>query len=761
MALPKKIGTYRSDSNLTATVGSQIYGLSGNDSITGSDERDLIYGGNTEWMEMGLNPNYQGPYYKKVGDNDTIKAGGGDDVIFVGTGTDAIDGGSGYNQLSFYYGAPAEFRKLETGTGTAPKPVFAAYHGWLSRVSVDMMTGNYSGSFVDDTSTVQGSALGTFKHINSIVGSIGPDTINGDNGDNAFKPVKGADRVDGRGGFDIMSFDDLGTLGIVLTWGAGSVVDSFGFTDTFSNIEHVTGTKYADSMTGSVGEQSFTGLAGDDSINGLGGVDLVDYSREVGGNAINVLLASNTAKDTYGNTDTLELIERIKGTPLLDVITGDAENNEFWGFGAGDNLGGAEGDDTLWGGDGNDLMGGGDDNDELHGDKGHDTLTGGFGNDKFMGDAGNDVVKGAEGTDTLHGNDGDDKLDGQIGDDLLYGDDGDDTLIDAEVFDANAYVNGESSNSLFGGDGDDTLKGAGVLSGEDDNDRLSGIGTLKGGAGNDVLTGQSQGLSVPEYAYLIGGAGNDTLIDKLDNETAKFAYADYSYVKHSLTISLAKGSVTVGSGDVDTLKNIHGLVATGHDDLLSGTEDSDRIEGRGGDDLIKGGGGADVLEGGSGDDTLLGGGGSDGLSGEGGNDEIHTGGGLAGMDQVPGGVNGGAGKDLIYVEGDGRADWMQSIMGGAGNDTIVASGGFSEMQGGLGKDRFVFKAQKQTTTVDDFQHGEKIDLRDFNIASYAKLAQMMQDGPLGYYVELNLGGGVHLKLLGFHEVDLTKADFIL
>jgi Ca2+-binding RTX toxin-like protein len=156
-------------------------------------------------------------------------------------------------------------------------------------------------------------------------------------------------------------------------------------------------------------------------------------------------LAAGTASG-WG-TDTFTSIEGVIGSPLPDVLIGEARDNGLDGFdgadtldaGPGnDELDGEAGDDVLNGGPGIDLVyydysphairaslatrtgtGWGSDRfigvEALHGSKFGDRLTGDGRANLIDGHGGNDVIAGGPGNDDLFGGPGRDRVDGGPG----------------------------------------------------------------------------------------------------------------------------------------------------------------------------------------------------------------------------------------------------------------------------------------------------------------------------------------------------------
>lgn len=73
----------------------RIYGYSGDDKITGSDNDDYIDGGYSELNINGLE------HFKKSG-NDTLIGGHGDDILIGGDGKNTLTGGPGKDTFNFY-----------------------------------------------------------------------------------------------------------------------------------------------------------------------------------------------------------------------------------------------------------------------------------------------------------------------------------------------------------------------------------------------------------------------------------------------------------------------------------------------------------------------------------------------------------------------------------------------------------------------------------------------------------------------------------
>ena len=92
--------------------------------------------------------------------------------------------------------------------------------------------------------------------------------------------------------------------------------------DTFTGVNAVMGSMFADTLSGSAGNETFTGLGGNDFIDGRGGFDTASYNNiylSTGG--VSVDLAAGTATgDASIGIDTLRSIEGIQGTNADDTF---------------------------------------------------------------------------------------------------------------------------------------------------------------------------------------------------------------------------------------------------------------------------------------------------------------------------------------------------------------------------------------------------------------------------------------------------------
>lgn len=379
---------------------------------------------------------------------------------------------------------------------------------------------------------------------------------------------------------------------------------------------------------------------------------------------------------TSAAADTSEAVPGASCGGRIPTIVGTDGNDEVIGTFGNDVILGGGGDDAIDAGFGHDLVCGG---------AGHDRINGGVGNDRIFGDDDDDTLAGEADDDHVSGGAGHDQLEGGSEHDLLWpgagvdlvdGGEGRDT---ASFRDATTAVAVDLSYGTATGDGVDVLDDVEGVEGSSFSDSIVGdeyANQLSGGEGNDVISGD-KGRDT-----LDGGEGSDGLGGGAGADIVSFASAN-----RGVAADLANQRSS-GAGS-DHWSGIEHALGSRFDDLLVGSDRSNRLLGGDGDDRLRGADGADLLMGGRGDDDLIGGRGRDGAvfvearravyvslrkgwaSGHG-RDSLH------GVEVLSGSPVDG---DRLY--GDRSSNFLA---GGAGRDRLSGGGGHDFLDGGVMRD---------------------------------------------------------------------------
>jgi serralysin len=386
---------------LAGNAGSDnLQGAAGNDTLQGGDGNDILQGGSGD---------------------DRLEGGDGADILIGGPGADRIDGGAGEDWVRYTTAAAGVVMSLATGAGASGEAVGDIF------ISIENVTGSafgdsLTGSNLDNKIEGGGgndTILGLSGH-DFLLGGDGDDTIDGGNGNDILRGGPGADVLIGGVGTDWAQYN-AAIAGVALSLATGGTGGEAAG-DSFSSIENVRGSDFADSLTGDAVRNLIMGGAGDDFIDGAGGPDI------------------------------------LHGEAGNDTLTGGADGDELWG---------GAGADVLVGGDGNDWaryedsptgvavsLGPGT---GAGGDAQGDTLTG---IEFLWGSAFADTLTGDSGANILRGGGGDDLIRGGAGNDVLDGEGG------ADVF---VFTTGDGIDRIHGfGIGTDLIRIEGAVAGFDD-----------------------------------------------------------------------------------------------------------------------------------------------------------------------------------------------------------------------------------------------------------------------------------------------------
>lgn len=653
-----RIGGLGGDDILDASGESDLYELvldggAGNDTIRGSDARDVIFGGLGEDSLNGAAGNdtiYGDSIDKMSVGNPTVSRTADSDIIFGGEGIDIIYGGPGDDTI--------------VGGG-----------------GVDFLYGNANYDTIDSSDDRDGDVIEGNEGIDRLIGGSGSDRINGGKQDDQVEGGDGDDLLYGEEDDDVI----VGGRGLDLVDGGSGNDVLYGQLPTANPAiaaELDANTQRFEELIGGPGADQIHGSDLRDRIDGGVDDDIVFHSP-----GMDVAIGGGGARDQYrfeasDGPDRIALAFRAGTTELVVSINGtiiDVPRNGFNVVG----VDGKAGNDVF----SNQLGSHATTSYELLGGDGNDTMD--------LSTLQSDVV--------LHGGNGDDTLWGGLSRTNAYGGQGFDRFVkqvsngDVKV----AYQSGKLITDRIGQPGlvdgvaeFETLEVRGTAQNDFvDLTDFHGPVEIKGGAGNDRLYGSRVGNDIID-----GGEGNDIIQGTGGNDVLNGGlgvdelYEDLTRESRGQVIVVGNGSMS-GVG-VDTFSNIETV-------RLVGSEFRDRLDasrflgkaylsGMGGDDELLGSAFGDVLEGGAGNDRLFGNNGDDQLSGNAGDDVIEGG---LGSDNA----KGDDGNDKVYGLSQSTFQFTVAqisiasrdcdvIDGGNGNDTLVGGLGNDRLYGGTGRD---------------------------------------------------------------------------
>ena len=477
-------------------------------------------------------------------------------------------------------------------------------------------------------------------------------------------------------------------------------------------------------------------IAGATAIAGNAAADRVVNAGVISG--VTLLQAGNdlfdgTAAVLQGLVDGGEGDDELIGGAAGDTLQGAADDDVLSGNGGNDRLIGGDGNDVLSGGAGDDVLIGGTGLDVLDGGDGIDTVTfasatagvvvdlttsllidgepsedvyrsievvtgsafddtltaaasgstlnGGAGNDTFVGGAGYDVIRGGLGDDTIYAS---------IGSDLYFGGAGTDRLIMFTSTTGTAGVQLDLRRGFADVDGvryelrdiENVLGTArtDLITGNDAAnvlDGLAGNDTLEGGGGDDVLVSRA-GNNVID-----GGDGIDTVV-----------FVAFEAVTVDLRVTAAQNT---GGAGTDTIRRVENAIGTDFNDVLTGNNLANRLDGGLGNNTLDGGAGNDVLISRAGDDVLIGGSGIDTIDYSGATARVSVR--LAEPAQQD---TGGAGRDTL--------SGIENVVGTAFNDRLIGGNGDNMITGGAGDDVLSGGRGFDTASYADATSGVRVDL---------------------------------------------------
>ena len=275
--------------------------------------------------------------------------GAADDVLDGGRGNDILNGGPGIDAASFATSPRGVLVNLasQAATDGVDSDTLSSIENAIGSAFDDIIVSSDAANKMDaghgnDTVSYDLSARGQLINLAGGAATDGAftDTLRsienaiGSAFDDIIVSSDAANRIDGRGGSDTVSYD-LSARGQLINLAGGAATDGV-FTDALLSIENAVGSAFDDLIVSSDAANR---------IDGRGGSDTVSYDLSARGQLIN--LAGGAATDGVF-TDTLLSIENAIGSELSDVMHGNALDNILdGGAGGSDQINGADGSDTA------------------------------------------------------------------------------------------------------------------------------------------------------------------------------------------------------------------------------------------------------------------------------------------------------------------------------------------------------------------------------------------------------------------------------
>ncbi|MHA6689753.1 peroxidase family protein [Devosia sp. A449] len=750
------------DNIITGSAGSDsLYGGLGADRLVGNAGDDALYGGDGD---------------------DTLTGGDGDDALHGGAGNDAINVGGGFNTIvydeaNFGTDTVASFDANPTGGGQDKIDLSGlgiTDANFDAEVSITIVGGSTHIDVAGGTiilTGVNGTGTNVVNRADFIL--VGDTTVTGDAGDNIIDGTAGSDDISGLGGNDIingLAGDDSldgGTGDDIVNGGTGDDTiywtapegGSGGWDVIDGGSEGIAGDTFV--ITGSSAYEIFRFYPAEDAEAVIPGLVLKGSATEIVVTRTLVVDGVETTTEVIAELSEIEEIV-INGAPASGVGNAGGDRFELIGNFAeqGEETSLRTSTITIIGSDGNDTV----DISALA--SAHRIV--------FKTKGGHDIIIG-----TLRPQDVVELENGM-------------TLADytrtANADGSTTLSSATHSVSFFSaGNGPQFIQGN-----DEDDDSPSGGDTS---TPTDPVDDEDDGDEDDD----------DADDDEDDEDDDSDEDDDDALGSHSATafMGTSGADALIGTANGDTIMGLGG------NDVIFGHDGDDDIFGGGGRDMLYGDGGADRILAGDGDDFINGGAGSDTVFGGNGDDWIVAEQGDGDDNYFGDDMVGGSGNDTLDMSaitanitidlGNGIMNrgsvssaqtgldtiWgIENVVGGSGNDVIIASNAVNVLDGGGGNDvfRFLSADHADGDTIVDYRPGDKIDLsfmdangcaagnQSFAIVSegFSDRGQLMithevRDGEDFTIVEGNITGGTdadfRLSIKGSHE--LTASDFNL
>ena len=502
--------------------------------------------------------------------------------------------GSSYDDV---FVASAASNYFDGGTSTASSHNRVSYAASNAGVTVDL-------NYTNGTGTSGGYAQNDrLTNIQDLTGSAYDDT---------FVASNAANNLDGAAGSNTVSYSGSNAAVTVDLSTSAAGIGGYAAGDTYTNIQNVIGSAYADTLTGfaTVGVKStLTGGAGGDTLTGVQANRAYTYASYAGsGSGVTVDLNFTDGTGTSGGDaagDKLSFIDNLIGSSSNDIFVANSQANSLDGAAGSDTVSYARSTSAVTVdlstaiGTGSGGYAAGDTyvnienvigsafNDTLTGFATvgvKSTLTGGAGADALIGVAANSANTYASYAGSSAG----------VTVDLFYtdgtgtsgGDAAGDTLINinnlvGSDYNDTFYANSQG-NSFDGGLGTNTVNyshsnaavtvdlssttGSGTSGGYAAGDKFANIQNVVGSDFNDVFYASNQAN------FFDGGLGNNTV--------------NYARSTSGVTVDLYHNTGANGYAAGDTYANIQNATGSSSNDTFVGNSAANSFVGGGGSDTV-------------------------------------------------------------------------------------------------------------------------------------------------------------------------------
>ncbi|MGV6802345.1 MAG: M64 family metallopeptidase [bacterium] len=229
-------GTHGEAAGDSYTNIERLRGSSFDDTLTGDDAVNRLEG--------------------RAGD-DTLIGRSGNDVLVGGAGADFLNGGGAIDWAYYDRSSAAVAVNLTTGNASGGDATGDSFSG------IERLLGS------DYNDTLTGNAAGNYLR-----GGMGDDILSGAAAGDILSGGGGADSLDGGAGLD-WAYYVFSSAGVAVNLGTNNASGGEATGDSFTSIERVRGSDFADMITGNSANNWLRGGAGDDVLQGGQGRDLL------------------------------------------------------------------------------------------------------------------------------------------------------------------------------------------------------------------------------------------------------------------------------------------------------------------------------------------------------------------------------------------------------------------------------------------------------------------------------------------------------